>query len=502
MGDEMNVEYLREMKQNYLMFEVGESQEQGYEARMMIGNSIEGLLKFRIKKMDNQCKFCYEITSKQPLSRLLETTTIGEEQTRRLMLGIIQTLTRLEDYLLAEEQILLEPDYIYVNPETYQSFLCLIPGKKGSFPEEFSKFLQFLLEKVDHQDKEAVVLVYGLYRESLKENYGLGNLLKWLVKEDYPIVDSSSKGEECETINPKKIESWKEKEAAKEQEGKLDCNYPKETVNVSETKMWYLYFLPAGIMFGLAAGTGLFFGSQGLKKYGSWIAAIGLIFLIIGGAFWFYQLSGRQKGQLFQRMSSCQNFHDQSSYDQQSTKEQKYYIQQSYHQTSYGKTSSGQRDNNEPVNHIFFQHHQNVKASAQPGEWQIDFEEPEEMEEEKTSELPKSEPEELHTVLLWNQEEENNIRRLISLDKGDDILLSYFPFIIGKQEGLCDYIISKTTISRLHIRIDEAEDGYLVTDLNSTNGTYVNNKCLEANESVSVQLGDEIGIADLKFQLK
>lgn len=124
------------------------------------------------------------------------------------------------------------------------------------------------------------------------------------------------------------------------------------------------------------------------------------------------------------------------------------------------------------------------------------------MEEEKTSELPKSEPEELHTVLLWNQEEENNIRRLISLDKGDDILLSYFPFIIGKQEGLCDYIISKTTISRLHIRIDEAEDGYLVTDLNSTNGTYVNNKCLEANESVSVQLGDEIGIADLKFQLK
>ena len=75
MGDEMNVEYLREMKQNYLMFEVEESQEQGYEARMMIGNSIEGLLKFRIKKMDNQCKFCYEITSKQPLSRLLETTT-------------------------------------------------------------------------------------------------------------------------------------------------------------------------------------------------------------------------------------------------------------------------------------------------------------------------------------------------------------------------------------------------------------------------------------------
>ena len=61
----MEVEYLREMRQNYLMIQAEESQEQGYEARMMIGNTIDGLLKFRIKKSDNRCRFCYEITSKQ-----------------------------------------------------------------------------------------------------------------------------------------------------------------------------------------------------------------------------------------------------------------------------------------------------------------------------------------------------------------------------------------------------------------------------------------------------
>ena len=67
----MEVEYLREMRQNYLMIQVEESREQGYEARMMIGNTIDGLLRFRIKKSDKCCRFCYEITSKQPLSRLL-----------------------------------------------------------------------------------------------------------------------------------------------------------------------------------------------------------------------------------------------------------------------------------------------------------------------------------------------------------------------------------------------------------------------------------------------
>lgn len=39
----MEVEYLREMRQNYLMIQAEESQEQGYEARMMIGNTIDGL---------------------------------------------------------------------------------------------------------------------------------------------------------------------------------------------------------------------------------------------------------------------------------------------------------------------------------------------------------------------------------------------------------------------------------------------------------------------------
>ena len=115
------------------MITMEEAGEPGYEARMMIGNTIEGLLKFRIKKTDGASRYCYEITSKQPLSRLLETRTINAVRIQTLLLGIAGTLTRMEDYLLTEEQILLDPDQIYVNPETYDPFLCLIPGKKETF---------------------------------------------------------------------------------------------------------------------------------------------------------------------------------------------------------------------------------------------------------------------------------------------------------------------------------------------------------------------------------
>ncbi len=55
---------------------------------MLVGNAIEGLLKFRIRRTDDHCQFCYEITSRQPLGRLLETKSINAVQLRALLLGI------------------------------------------------------------------------------------------------------------------------------------------------------------------------------------------------------------------------------------------------------------------------------------------------------------------------------------------------------------------------------------------------------------------------------
>lgn len=438
----MEVEYLREMRQNYLMIQVEEHQAQGYEARMLTGNTIEGLLKFRIKKADNRCRFCYEITSKQPLSRMLEKKAIDAGQIRNLLLGIARTLTRMEDYLLTEEQIVLDPDYIYIDPEEYQPFLCLLPGKKGSFPEEFSLFLQFLLGKTDHEDNEAVVLIYGLYRESLKENYGLDNLLRWLMRGNYPNMKYGNKAEPHEKIEAEHTESW-------ENQGIVNPQGAAEPEKEYRSKEYWI-----GALLLLAAGILFFLGRYGLVRYGICLAAAGTMLLAAGGILCWHKLfAGRETP-----------------------------VETSEFNPSISNPNS------------------QLKTPIQPERWQMVFEEPQEGVEEApvTADLR----EEMRTVLLWNQSEEKTIRSLVSRDGESDILLSYYPFIIGKQEGLCDCVLDKSTVSRLHVRIDETEEGYRVTDLNSTNGTFVNGRPLEANGAALVQPGDEIGVADLKFQFK
>lgn len=482
----MEIEYLREMRQNYLMISVEGMQDQGYEARMMIGNTIEGLLKFRIKKTDNHSRFCYEITSKQPLSRMLETKSINAVQIRRLLLGIARTLTKMEDYLLTEEQILLDPDYIYVNPDEYQPFLCLIPGKKGNFPDEFSLFLQFLLGKVDHQDKEAVVLTYGLYRESLKENYGLDNLLRWLMKENCPDIDSISESEECETITKEKIESWREDESER----------PEPIFQAGGKKPWYYYTAPGGIMLALSVGAFVFGGASVFMRYGLWLMAAGFGLSAAGMIIY----AGWNLGLPWVHL-----FHESSSQNHTSCAST-YYNHISYNQTSSEETWEDQLNSVNSVKSYTPQSVQNtgktLKTAVRPDQRQSVFEKFQEEDSPEFSARPVFDTDKTETVPLWEPKEAKAGRSLVSEDGVGRIPVVYYPFIIGRLEGFCDYVISRDTVSRLHLRIDETKDGYQITDLNSDNGTYINGRCLNANETAAVQPGDEVGIADLKFHFK
>lgn len=103
------------------------------------------------------------------------------------------------------------------------------------------------------------------------------------------------------------------------------------------------------------------------------------------------------------------------------------------------------------------------------------------------------------TAVLRGRQSGKGERRLVSLDGNETIEIRYFPFLIGKQEGLVDYALGKDTVSRLHARIDRENDGYTITDLNSTNGTRVDGRLLQTNETASLPVGSEIYLANAGF---
>lgn len=534
MGDvKVEVRYKREMTHNYMIISAPEGGS-GYECRMLSGNAIGGLLRFREQGTGSRREFYYEITSKQPLARLLERRTLKGNEIRTILLGIHGVISRVEEYLLREEQLLLDPEFIYVDPEQMKVSLCLLPGRVSDTPSELSALLKFLLSKVDQEDMEGVVLAYHLYQESLKENYGMEDLLRCLKPGGGGAARSSSErfgmgrhdleecGTGCQGLEPYGIgrqgleecgtgrqgsdqfgmghqssvwfetgkselkqseigrqgtewsgqagtdpgrwkgEDWKEERESWEAD---KTDFGESRPNGRRMKGAAAEAIPFGgethlgsrkillLILCCAAAEGVLWylmGMEGVRRFGIWPAAAGVVGAAVC-AVKGWGKSGKNRGEQKQRMG--------------------------------GDDPGG-------------------AVRPDPG-WMLEPKTEEAYEEERQrrqwEQMERSR--EAGTVLLADLERKKIPAVLEALGSGTpSIEIPYVPFIIGKHPELADYCLDCPAVSRLHVRINQTEQGFEVTDLNSTNGTVVNGYCLQANETVGIQRGDVLYLADLGFK--
>lgn len=420
----MNISYQREMKRNYLIVEAEERDEVPFEQNMLEQNQIDGVLHFQVRKKDTDIRFFYEITSKQPLFRLLEGQSVQAGQIRTLVWGIANALDHMEQYLLSENSVLLTPEYLYVEPESLKVWLCLVPGLERDFPEDYSRLLEYLLGKVDHKDKESVVLAYGLYQETRKENYGMADILRLAQQK----IEVNHAGREAETETVREFERYQEYPEREYMETAQDGYGAKQRQSAIQDRK---------------AGNAETDWKPGMVR-----------------ARQIQTDTVKESSGLFGRWKQRRKERREEKQREQEREMQMPWDTMFVSETSpdYGTLSSV---------------HLPQQSSG--------------------------------TVLLNPESRESGsvARRLTALDAGEtDIVISYYPFIIGKQENLADYILDRETVSRLHLRIDQKDGRYYVQDLNSTNGTMIDGRMLENNETAEIWEGVEVNIAGVRYRFE
>ena len=73
------------------------------------------------------------------------------------------------------------------------------------------------------------------------------------------------------------------------------------------------------------------------------------------------------------------------------------------------------------------------------------------------------------------------------------------PVVIGKMKDLCDLTIDSPVVSRMHARIFPENGEFFIQDLNSRNGTYLNDELLPGKEKRRLSGGDIIRFADVSY---
>jgi len=83
---------------------------------------------------------------------------------------------------------------------------------------------------------------------------------------------------------------------------------------------------------------------------------------------------------------------------------------------------------------------------------------------------------------------------ITSLNDRQALPLEDYPFTIGRARD-CSLIIDHTEVSRLHATLSWDHEQVVITDLNSTNGTFVNGERLLPNQPRRLRAGDKIALA-------
>ena len=70
---------------------------------------------------------------------------------------------------------------------------------------------------------------------------------------------------------------------------------------------------------------------------------------------------------------------------------------------------------------------------------------------------------------------------------------------IGKKKGEVDLVLQDASVSRMHARVTKEDENIYLEDLNSTNGTFQNNRRMHPYEKKKLEEGDEIKFGKVVF---
>lgn len=454
----MRAEYKRDMNHNYLiLYGEDEINTDSYQVRMLVGNVIPSLLKCRIQGMDGRFLVYFDITSKQALSVLYEEKKMGVEDLRLIFGGFVKAMEDAAEYLMNPGQFIISPEYIYTDIEKQEIYFCMMPGYEKDIKEQFQFLTEYILPKIDHQDQDAVILGYGVYKRAMEDSFHLEHIKEELYKTQGQQGTTTTKAEqmkteseqrqESEDFNPEEEGFWENEEI--NQEFVRDGEKSKRLSLPQKTGV---IVLAAILLCGIAATT-----LMGYLPYLETGTILGIIIVLVACVMLFVYVSKIKKkpGALRQGREE----------------------ERDKPKGITGKVPTDQTDQSQNT----------IKSVV------------------KSTNKPVAKSSQLHadygeTVVL-SAGAVSGPASLVSKEPGElaTIYINEDLTVIGKLETACDAVISLPTVSRIHAKIKKKEDAYYLTDMNSRNGTAVNGRLLLPDEEYRLEPEDEVDFAQARY---
>lgn len=161
---EEKIRFYNDAVHSYMVLPCDQEESKGYRYRMLAANRIEGLLPCTLRYIEDSCFLYYEVTGKQSLAVICENCVISGLQLRQFLESLAAVNKTLSEYLLSAGDLLLGPEYIYLDPQTgkYAFTYCPNPELKKNPDCSMQGLAEFLAAHIEQADREAAGCAYRL----------------------------------------------------------------------------------------------------------------------------------------------------------------------------------------------------------------------------------------------------------------------------------------------------------------------------------------------------
>lgn len=491
----MEIEYSKDLHHNYMRIRGEANGESSYSIRMLEAEGLSGILRPDCRRQDDYVYYYYDITAKQSLINLITKAPLSGAMVKHLIVRLVETTLRAYEYLLDEKGFVISPETIFLDLNTGDYELCYLPGYGRDVKEQMCSLLEFIMNRVDYNDKEAVLLVYNLYAAGREEEYTFDHLLKILR-------------------NPERSESEVGRSSSLSSSGHISTHPPEHRAMQSpETSSVHNRSRYSKVHQAIPVMPEKVFKEQEvacypLKTYlytaASTLAAVLILFLCIKTKLCYRPLGHRidytKLFALLLILFCCCGYLIMKLWDKKNRITKMITISEYRDPLTAAERGHSVILGEEEASEVVLSSDTEEANRRQESLWQekmdirhklMEKEENHEEEEEVT------EP-----TCLLNAAEPDHCCILKPLEEAgyDTITIIDFPFFIGKLRKNVDYCLKKEVVSRYHAKISREDDRYFLTDLNSTNGTFLNGEALMTYRQTEIKSGDEISFANIRYQ--
>lgn len=476
----LEARYYKDYRHNYMILQCGRREAAGsYQHKILTSGKIGEILRCSVRHVNGTVYYYYDISSKTTLEGLYKGRKMSCEQVKDILWQLNAICDRLSGYFMDEAGLVLQPEHIYYDITDKRYIGLYYPEYRATAEEAYRPLMDFLLEHIDPEDQKLTDNMYRIYEMSEEGCFSLEDALQILEEDMEPAQEQMSEPELQSVYEPMKeaadimpiydvAQSAQPGTSDHEATRRIGLFYPVFAVLsilsvAGAVAVWYLYELTR----------------QEEVVLGASAAAMGICFLIclmrIAG-------NGRKPTEMKQAGREV---------------EEKIYPDMEW------RPDAGYSQDTDSVS---LEHVISRDTDLNPaGYGSADLLAGRMNHGSKTSFQAKAaaiaQSEEGYGNTIFYDESKLAEYKLYAMDRKNKqhIELKKFPCTVGKMAGCVDYVLSDNSVSRIHARFDREGERVLLTDMNSTNGTYRNGLRMQPQETVEIEAGDEIRFGNLNY---